>query len=117
MNTGRTIEIPISEGNNIAETIYEQLKATSPEPWSIFGILGVRTMVKAKDSLTLKLAGVQHINTVVIKYDEGQDIYNIEFWNCRILNREPYVQSYVVTERKGVFWEEMAELIMRTVRQ
>lgn len=117
MNAERTIEIPISEGNNIAETIYEQLKATSPEPWSIFGILGVRATVKGKDSLTLKLAGVQHINTVVIKYDHGTDLYNIEFWNCRILNREPYVQSYVVTERKGVGWEDMAQVIMRTVKQ
>lgn len=117
MNGRTEIQIPISEGENVAETIYQQLKATSPEPCSIFGMLGVRTMVKAKDSLTLKLAGVQHINTVVIKYDEGLDLYNIEFWNCRILNREPYVQSYVVTERKGVYWEEMADVILRTVRQ
>ena len=114
MNNGRTVEIPESEGQNIAETIYDQLKATNRE---IFEMLGVTKMVSAKDSLKLKLSGIQHINTIIIKLDEGRDLYDIEFWNCRILNREPYIQNYLVTERKGIFWEEMAEVILRTVRQ
>ena len=117
MKTSLENQIPESEGNNIAETIYEQLKATSPEPCSIFGILGVQKMIKSSDSLTLKLAGVQQINTVVIKYDEGQDLYNIQFWNCRVLKREPYIENEMVSENKDVFCDEMAELIIRKVQK
>jgi hypothetical protein len=110
-------QIPICEGQNIAETIYEQLKTTSPEPWSIFGVLGIKTCVKSKDSLTLKLAGVQKINTVVITYNQETDLYDISYHNCRILNREPWVENEKITETKGIDWESMAEVIIRTVRK
>lgn len=104
-------QIP-TEGENISKTIYEQLKATCP---TIFAMLGVRRLVQGKDSLTLKLGGVQKINTVVIKYDEGWDLYNIEFWNCRVVTREPFVINDKIKETKGIYCGEMAQVIISEV--
>ena len=101
-------QIP-TEGENISKTIYEQLKATCP---TIFAMLGVRTVVQRRDSLTLKLGGVQKINTVVIQYDEGWDLYDIGFWNCRVLTREPFVINDKVEEKKGIYWDQMAQVII-----
>lgn len=105
-------QIP-TEGHNISKTMYQQLKATSP---TIFAMLGVRTMVQGENSLTLKLGGVQKINTVVIQYDEGWDLYNIEFWNCRVVTREPFVINEKVKEKKGIYCDEMAQVIISEVQ-
>jgi|SRR5579864_6077205 len=105
-------QIPTEE-ENISKTIYEQLKATSP---TIFAMLGVRRLVQGKGSLTLKLGGVQKINTVVIQYDEGWDLYNIEFWNCRVVTREPFVINDKVKEKTGIYCDEMAQVIISEVQ-
>ncbi len=101
-----------TEGENVSKTIYEQLKATCP---TIFAMLGVRTVVQGRDCLTLKLGGVQKINTVVIQYDEGWDLYDIQFWNCRIVTREPFVIQDKVEEKKGIYWDQMAQVIISGV--
>lgn len=105
-------QIP-TEGEIVSRTIYEQLKATRP---TIFVTLGVRTIVQGRDSLTLKLGGVQKVNTVVIQYDEGWDLYDIEFWNCRVLKREPFVIQDKVDEKKGIYWDQMAQVIVSGVQ-
>ena len=101
-----------AETENVSRTIYEQLKATYP---TIFAMLGVRTVVQGRDSLTLKLGGVQKINTVVIRYDEGWDLYDIEFWNCRVMTREPFVINDKIEEKKGIYWDQMAQVIISEV--
>ncbi|MGI0060913.1 MAG: hypothetical protein ACREBA_00500 [Nitrosotalea sp.] len=105
-------QIP-TEGENISKTMYQQLKATCP---TIFAMLGVRKIVQGRDSLTLKLGGVQKINTVVIRYDEGWDLYDIEFWNCRVMAREPFVIQDKVEEKKGIYWDQMAQVIISGVQ-
>ena len=102
-----------AEAEIVSRTIYEQLKATCP---TIFAMLGIRTIVQGRDSLTLKLGGVQKVNTVVIRYDEGWDLYDIEFWNCRILTREPFVIQDKVDEKKGIYWDQMAQVIISGVQ-
>lgn len=102
-----------TDQENVSKTIYEQLKATCP---AIFSLLGVRTIVQGRDSLTLKLGGIQKVNTVVIRYDQGWDLYDIQFWNCRVLAREPFVIQDKVDEKKGVYWDQMAEVIISGVQ-
>ncbi len=101
-----------TEGENVSKTIYKQLKATCP---TIFAMLGVRRLVQGRDCLTLKLGGVQKVNTVVIQYDEGWDLYDIQFWNCRIVTREPFVIQDKVEEKKGIYWDQMAQVIISGV--
>ncbi|MDE1765538.1 MAG: hypothetical protein KGI27_04580 [Thaumarchaeota archaeon] len=102
----------LTEVEIVSRTIYEQLKGTCP---TIFAMLGVRTVVQGRDSLTLKLGGVQEINAVVIRYDEGWDLYDIGFWNCRVLTREPFVINDKLEEKKGIYWDQMAQVIISEV--
>lgn len=108
----------ITKGDDltVAQTIYEQLKAATISGWSFLDSIAAKSFVASKDSLTFKIAGTQPINTIVIRYDEGLDLYNVEFHNCRILEKYPYIINKKIDEVTGIYWDGLAELIARKVR-
>lgn len=51
-------------------------------------------------------------NKVVVKYDEGQDLYDIEHWNIDLNGFSPrFGETILVREYKGVYNDELSGLV------
>ena len=66
--------------NQIVETMVEQInRRPEGEPLRLFTSLGASLMVHGDDFIQFKVKGDRDVNKVKVIYDEGQDLYNIEF--------------------------------------
>lgn len=101
----------------VAKTIHEQLSSSSVNGWPFYLAVAVDKRIAGESSLTLKIANSgQKCNTIIINYDEGADLYNIEFWNCRVLSRDPYIIQDKLDTSERVYFDDMAELIYNKIR-
>lgn len=107
----------LSEKYEIATTIHTQLSQSSINGWPFYLAVAVDKRIAGESSLTLKIANSgQKCNTVIINYDAGADLYNIEFWNCRVLTRNPYIIQDKLEAIEGIYFDAMAELIYNKIR-
>ena len=88
---------------NTATIIRDQIKAI--DPMALFA-WGAKDMVAMRDGLKFKSSGmVKWKGYVYVKYDEGQDLYNIDFFKIR-----KYEIKYV-EQLQGVFAEDLVNTI------
>jgi hypothetical protein len=88
---------------NTATIIRDQIR--SLDRWA-FGAWGAKDFLNMGDGLKFKTTGmVRWKGYVYIKYDEGRDLYNIDFFRVRNADIK-YDQRL-----EGVFAEDMVELI------
>jgi hypothetical protein len=71
---------------------------------------GAKEFVNMGDGLKFKSSGcVKWKGFVYVKYDEGQDLYNIDFFKIRKM------EINYTTQLEGIFVEDMARLIDEVV--
>ena len=88
---------------SIAKIILGQIKAL--DFWAL-GAWGAKDMVALNDGLQFKTSGMVRWKGIVqVKYDEGQDLYNVIFG--RIRKYEWKIDNQV----EGVFVEDLVEVI------
>lgn len=88
---------------NIATIIRDQIKTI--DFWA-FGAWGAKDLVNTGKGLRFKTSGaVRWKGFVNVIYDEGQDLYNIEFFRIRGVK--------IITDKivEGVFVEDMVNII------
>jgi hypothetical protein len=87
----------------VAQIILSQIKQL--DPMALFA-WGAKDLINMGDGLKFKSSGtVKWKGYVYIKYDEGQDLYNIDFFKIR-----KYELVYT-DQLEGVFAEDMVRLI------
>lgn len=88
---------------SIAQTILKQIKAIDPRAtWA----WGAKELVNMGDGLKFKTTGmVKWKGYVYVKYNEGTDLYDIQFFRVR--------SAAVKTDRQidGVFAEDLVRII------
>jgi len=103
--------------NQIIETMIEQVnQKPKNEPLRLLTALQADHMAysNTEKSLKFKVKGDRKdINTVVVKYDEGIDLYDIEFHMCKILRKYPYIINEKRDEIKGVYFDQLTDLIWK----
>ena len=88
---------------SVANIILGQIKAL--DKWAL-GAWGAKDLVAMNDGLKFKTGGmVRWKGYVYVKYDEGQDLYNVIF--ARIRNMEWKEDKRV----EGVFVEDLVRII------
>ena len=88
---------------NTATIIRDQIKTI--DPMALFA-WGAKDLVNMGDGLKFKSSGmVKWKGYVYVKYDEGQDLYNIDFFKIR-----KYEIKYV-EQLQGVFAEDLVNTI------
>jgi len=93
---------------SIAKTILSQIKAI--DAMSLWA-WGAKNLVDTGDGLRFKSSGmVGWKGFVHVKYDEGQDLYNIDFFKVRA-GKTTYADQL-----EGVFVEDLVHLIDQQVR-
>lgn len=88
---------------SVATTIRDQIKALD---WRSFFAWGAKEFIDMGDGLKFKTSGmVRWKGYVYIKYDEANDLYNVEFFRIRKLN--------MVTDKtvNGVYFDQLVEVI------
>jgi hypothetical protein len=92
---------------NIAQTILTQIKQI--DRWAL-GAWGTKELVNTGDGLKFKTGGmVKWKGYVHVRYDSGQDLYNIDFFKIR-------AGEMKTTKRvDGVFVEDMVRIIDEVV--
>ena len=92
---------------NTAQIILSQIKQL--DPMALFA-WGAKDMINMGNGLKFKTSGmVKWKGYVYIKYDEGQDLYNIDFFKIR------KVDVVYTKQLEGVFAEDMVRLIDEVV--
>lgn len=92
---------------NTAQIILSQIKQI--DPWAL-GAWGAKDLVNMGDGLKFKTSGmVKWKGWVYVKYDAGQDLYNIDFFRIR------GVQIKMDKQLEGVFVEDMVRMIDEVV--
>jgi hypothetical protein len=87
----------------IAQTILSQIKQLDGSALSVWG---AKEFVNMGNGLKFKSSGmVKWKGYVYVKYDEGQDLYNIDFFKVR------NAQIKYAEQLEGVFVEDMVRLI------
>ena len=88
---------------SIAQNILAQIKALDPRAiWA----WGAKDFVATKNGLLFKSSGmVRWKGYVHITLDEGQDLYNIEFYRMRGVKRT------MAATVEGIFADQLVELI------
>lgn len=87
----------------VAQTINSQLEQND-----FFKVIKVDQKIATTDGLMLKLKKTNGINTVIIKYNYGTDLYDLEFWNCSTL---PQLILDKVSSDNGFYWEQLPDAI------
>jgi len=92
---------------NTAQIILQQIKTMDPMAMHAWG---ARDLVNMGDGLKFKTSGmVKWKGYVQVKYDQGQDLYNIDFFKIRGAQLKMYKQV------EGVFAEDMINTIDEVV--
>lgn len=88
---------------NVATIIRDQIKIL--DKWA-FGSWGAKDMVALNDGLQFKTSGMARWKGIVqIKYDEGQDLYNVIFGRVRKFEWK------IDKEVNGIFVEDLVNVI------
>ena len=99
--------------NQIVETMVEQVnRRPLNEPFKLFTALNASQIVYSDEDnfVQFKVKGDRDINKVKVIYDEGQDLYNVEFWDIRI-GRKMVMNKK--DEILGLFNDQVTDAIWR----
>lgn len=92
---------------NTAQIILSQIKQLDR---MALGAWGAKELMNMGDGLKFKTSGmVRWKGYVYVKYDEGQDLYNIDFFKVR------NAEIKYTRQLEGVFAEDMVRLIDEVV--
>ena len=93
---------------SVAKTILNQIKAIDP---SALFAWGAKDLVSTSKGLQFRVGGLAKFKGLVhVSYDEGNDLYDVEFFKIRKGMPE------VVKKVKGVFCECLVDVIDATVQ-
>jgi len=86
----------------VAQAILQQIKTL--DKWAL-PAWGAKDYVTSKDSLQFDVRGSKLRGRVIVKYDKGKDLYNIEFGTIKNLEWKP------VKTLKGIHAEDLVKII------
>ncbi len=94
--------------NDMVEAINQKPRN---EPLPLLTALNASQMVysDAENFVQFKVKGDKGINKVKVIYDEGEDLYNVEFWSIRGL------KFNMKDSIKGLFFDQLTQAIWRGV--
>jgi len=99
--------------NQIIETMVEQVnRKPESEPLKLFTALNASQIVYSDEDkfIQFKIRGDRDVNKVKVIYDEGQDLYNVEFWDIRVGSKMVMDKK---DEMKGLFNDQVTDAIWR----
>jgi len=99
--------------NQIVETMVEQVnRKPSNEPLKLFTALNASQIVYSdKDNFVqFAVKGDRDVNKVKVIYDEGQDLYNVEFWYIKVGMKMIMDKK---DEMTGLFNDQVTDAIWR----
>ena len=99
--------------NQIVETMVEQVnRRPEREPLKLFTALNASQIVYSDEDNYVQFAvkGDRDINKVKVIYDEGQDLYNVEFWYIKVGMKMVMDKK---DEIKGLFNDQVTDAIWR----
>ena len=110
---------------DIAATILSQIEATYHGTIEVDGekskisalkLMGASNFLYDKKSVqfSVKTNKNADFNRVVIKLN-GKDLYDIELWNVRIFDEEPYLINDKVDEFNDIYSEQLGNLLVKAV--
>lgn len=84
------------------------------EMFPLFTALRARNMGYSdkENKVQFFVSGDKGVNKVVVKYDEGSDLYNVEFWNINLNREDPSKQ---IDQQNGVYFDQLTDTIWRGV--
>jgi len=100
--------------NQTVQTMVEQVnQRPRNEPLKLFTALGAGQIVYSdKDNFVqFSVKGDRDVNKVVVKYNMGSDLYDVEFWNINMRK----VTMKKVDEEIGLFNDQVTDAIWRRV--
>lgn len=103
-------ELGTGDPHQIPQTILDQLGASKVNGFPFFKFTGIKGFVlEGNDTLQLKNIpkNPNDISIIRVRYDEGQDLYNINFQKGQFPRNMPF------KDVGGVFFDQMAEIIAR----
>lgn len=93
---------------NVAKTILNQIKAIDAHAMLAWG---AKDFVCTSKGLQFRVGGLAKFKGLVhVRYNEGNDLYDIEFFKIRKGMPE------VVKKVEGVFWDWLVDVIDATVK-
>lgn len=96
--------------NQTVQTMVEQInQVPDREQLRLFSALGASQMSYGENHVQFKVKGDKGVNTVIVKYDVGSDLYNVEFYNIRGM------KTKLVDEVKGLYNDMLTMAIWRQV--
>lgn len=96
--------------NQTVSTMVEQInQIPERESFRLFSALGASEMVHGEDFVQFKVKGDRDVNKVKVIYDDGQDLYNIEYYKQRGCNIKK------VDSISGIFNDQLTNAIWRRV--
>ena len=95
------------EDKEVAETILKQIGKYN------LARLGAENFTFGHNEVKFTVKTSYDFNKVIIKYDYGNDLYDVELWYSKLLLKEPYIHNKLIDEYKGVFCEELSGLLLR----
>ena len=88
----------------MAKYIYSILKTQLMVMWS----WGFNSPIPLSNGLQFKVEGFIHKGYVVVRYNEGKDLFDISLLDC---------QKAIVKEIEGVYFDELVEIIDNEVEK
>jgi len=76
--------------------------------------IGAKDFTGGKDFVQFKVKGDKGINKVVIRLN-GLDLYDVEFWDIRMLRKEPWLIQEKKDEAKDIYTDKLVETVWRGV--
>lgn len=95
----------------IAKTALEQIFQGEPN----LKLLVKHTSFDEDGTLQLRFQNRKGANHATVKYNHGTDLYDVEFWECRILKKDPYIIRKKHDDVSGLGFENIGPAIYRRV--
>jgi hypothetical protein len=92
--------------SQVAQTLYDQI------PPKVFREVKARDVVARRDGIQFRVKDNGLFNKIVITYDEGQDLYNMELWD---IDLEEGFRCERVETIDGLFFDQLGDVIMDRV--
>lgn len=102
--------------DDVCKTIYEHLnRKPRNEMFPLLPALSAKNMQysNSESFLKFKFADPDNkgLNTVIVKYNKETDLYDVEFWNCKILKKDPYIINDHIKTIDGIYAENLTQIV------
>lgn len=115
MRKKTNIYIEFTLGYIMKQTLQDTVKAVNQyperEPLRLFTALNASQLVFSDEEnyIQFKVKGDKGINKVKVIYDEGADLFNVEFWSIRGVKTK--LKGSII----GLGWENITQVIWKAV--